>query len=346
MIGVEPIFFNEQEYKSFVWNIGKKCNYSCFYCRDYLHSTVEDFLPLDLMKATVDKICSKFKDSKIRIWFTGGEPTLNKDFLNILNYIKETYGEHVNVGLTTNGTNTVEYYKKVIEYANSISFSCHFQFVKPKELLEKIKQVQKHADELGNTEGYQGKFMSLSTNVMMETKHWDDIKEYLHLCKKEGVHYDMLIIHGGYEQYTEEQKKFMAFGEEEITTNTYNDIRIYQNGSDKPTEYSSSHLSVDGNNIFTGWKCEIGMNSFLISSSGDVYRGACFVGGSLGNIYKGDFEVPTEPIVCDACICNDIADLKISKYKDKEQFEQTRNKNLICDVVHMYAADTCVDEEE
>ena len=55
----------------------------------------------------------------------------------------------------------------------------------------------------------------------------------------------------------------------------------------------------------------------MINWDGDVHRATCRVGGSLGNIYKGTFQKPTEPIdTRDWCTC--AADINITKVKKME----------------------------
>jgi MoaA/NifB/PqqE/SkfB family radical SAM enzyme len=66
-------------------------------------------------------------------------------------------------------------------------------------------------------------------------------------------------------------------------------------------------------NKFKGWTCNAGIESLMINWDGDVHRATCRVGGSLGNIYKGNFIMPTEPVTCDRNYCTCAADIPLTK---------------------------------
>jgi hypothetical protein len=66
-------------------------------------------------------------------------------------------------------------------------------------------------------------------------------------------------------------------------------------------------------NKYNGWTCNAGIESLMINWDGDVHRATCRVGGSLGNIYEGDFVAPSEPMTCDRNFCTCAADIPLTK---------------------------------
>ena len=54
----------------------------------------------------------------------------------------------------------------------------------------------------------------------------------------------------------------------------------------------------------------------MINWDGDVHRATCRVGGSLGNIYQGDFEIPEQAIICTRKWCTCAADIPLTKVKE------------------------------
>jgi MoaA/NifB/PqqE/SkfB family radical SAM enzyme len=66
-------------------------------------------------------------------------------------------------------------------------------------------------------------------------------------------------------------------------------------------------------NQYKDWTCYAGIESLMINWDGEVHRATCRVGGSLGNIYDGSFNVPTEPITCTRNFCTCAADIPLTK---------------------------------
>jgi hypothetical protein len=68
-------------------------------------------------------------------------------------------------------------------------------------------------------------------------------------------------------------------------------------------------------NQYKGWTCNAGIESLMINWDGDVHRATCRVGGSLGNIYEGNFVTPNEPVTCDRDFCTCAADIPLTKLR-------------------------------
>jgi hypothetical protein len=66
-------------------------------------------------------------------------------------------------------------------------------------------------------------------------------------------------------------------------------------------------------NQFKGWSCNAGIESLMINWDGEVHRATCRVGGSLGNIYNGTFNVPTNAVICTRDFCTCAADIPLTK---------------------------------
>jgi MoaA/NifB/PqqE/SkfB family radical SAM enzyme len=75
-------------------------------------------------------------------------------------------------------------------------------------------------------------------------------------------------------------------------------------------------------NKYKDWTCSAGLESLMINWDGEVHRATCRVGGSLGNIYKGNFVAPIDPVICTRDWCTCAADIPLTKY-DKNYSDQT-----------------------
>jgi hypothetical protein len=66
-------------------------------------------------------------------------------------------------------------------------------------------------------------------------------------------------------------------------------------------------------NNFYGHLCWAGVEQIVINNFGDVYRGWCFSGTSLGNIFNDTFVLDAKPKPCPKDQCNNGFDLNVRK---------------------------------
>ncbi len=107
------------------WNLGKRCNFNCSYCDEFTHDNHSKHLPFEIAKRTIDTIIASAKNKDIRISLTGGEPCVNPDIEEIIKYMHSC---GIKVGITTNGSRTVEFYKKIIPYLSTFLVSYHMEY--------------------------------------------------------------------------------------------------------------------------------------------------------------------------------------------------------------------------
>jgi len=104
--------------------ITEYCNFKCPYCRGlkaeiYGQRKVKE-LSFDEIKHNIDLWCSNLPLENIR--FSGGEPTLHKNIVEIVAYAKSKGISRI--AISTNGSNKIELYKKLIDAgANDFSIS-------------------------------------------------------------------------------------------------------------------------------------------------------------------------------------------------------------------------------
>lgn len=125
------------------WYIGKRCNFDCSYCVEYLHDNHSPHVPLENMKKFVDFVYAR--SGKNVFWsLTGGEPTLNPHFIDLCKYIKELKSRHSS--LTTNGSRTTKYFLELFPYLDNITLSLHFESMshRAREYTEKIITLEEY----------------------------------------------------------------------------------------------------------------------------------------------------------------------------------------------------------
>lgn len=104
--------------------ITEYCNFKCPYCRGLKAEIYGDRkfkqLSLEEIKRNIDYWCEGEPLENIR--FSGGEPTLHKDIVEIIKYSKSKGIKRI--AISTNGSNNFSLYKKLIEAgANDFSIS-------------------------------------------------------------------------------------------------------------------------------------------------------------------------------------------------------------------------------
>ena len=139
IIKIEPV----PKYYSITWMLGAFCNYNCSYCPDELHDTTSRPHDLDTLKTAWKNVYQKTQHLglKYKISFTGGEVTANKNFLPFLEWLRSGYADVVMALLTTNGSASVNYYTKLAQVVESISFSTHSEFMDEEEFFDKTVKI-------------------------------------------------------------------------------------------------------------------------------------------------------------------------------------------------------------
>ena len=127
------------------WYIGKRCNFSCSYCADFIHDNYSAHVPFEKMKVFVDRITETYGIG-IHWSLTGGEPTLNPDFLKLLKYLQN---KKYDISICTNGSRTLDYLLQMYEYSDHIVLSLHFEHIANKldEYAEKALKLEEWRQE-------------------------------------------------------------------------------------------------------------------------------------------------------------------------------------------------------
>ena len=165
------------------WDIGRRCNLNCSYCESTRHDNVSPFHSLDELTSTFDFIQkwteeynSKRKTpSHTNINFTGGEPTMNPNFWNLVDLIKSNE-RRFDLSLTTNGAWNSKYTDKILSRFNGVTVSYH---------VEAHNELKKQI--IDNTLNLAKSNIWLQVNLMLHTDHWDECMEIYQLFKSQGI---------------------------------------------------------------------------------------------------------------------------------------------------------------
>ena len=147
--------------KQIYWEISRRCNYDCSYCWPWIHNKTDPHKSLEeLMKATHNLEQHFTKGETVNFIISGGEPTVNKDFLDWLRYLN-AMGHHVS--LHSNGSRLPEYYREIIHYGD-LNLSVHFEFYDRAKFVKVVEAVAHEKATAGGSGHLEIKFMMAPHN--------------------------------------------------------------------------------------------------------------------------------------------------------------------------------------
>ncbi len=284
------------------WNLATVCNYKCSYCPEYLHNGSTGFPELDEVEMFCSNVIQHYEGKDICFEFTGGEVTFWKDFEFLVDFLKSH--RNVYVGVISNGSQKLEWWKKMRHVLDNVCLSFQPEFSKREHYINLVKMINN--------------FLRTHVNIMMHPDYFNEcievIEEIVSDVPNVSIALQPLLV--GFKDklynYTEEQleiieQQFEMFGSKVKWTTDFPIFRgamkeIYK---DKVVRSSAHRYISDGTNRWKGWRCYAGVEQIVIDTNGQIWRAWCLEGGSLGFI-EDYVELPTEPIICnrDYCHCN------------------------------------------
>lgn len=168
---------------SVIWDTGRKCNFDCTYCESTRHNNYSKYKSLEEYKDTFDfvrkwaHLQNSFKKDNpgVNINFTGGEPTSNPVFWDLLDYIRSLEPSYY-LSLTTNGAWGKTFSSNILEHIDSVTISYH---------AEAHENLKKLSIENILTLHKVGK--PLQVNVMLHVDHWEETVAVYKQLKEQGI---------------------------------------------------------------------------------------------------------------------------------------------------------------
>lgn len=283
------------------WTLSNKCNYKCSYCPSNLHSGTTGQPQWSTVERFVKNFTVPGKHLCYRI--SGGEPTHWKHFIDLAQLVKE---QGHTFSFMTNGSQTVDYYKEISQYADGIIISYHPEYAD----LDHIIKVCNVVDSV------------VAINLMLVPEEFDrhlKVAEYLYNGAGNAAIWPKIIldksdpdnITNTPADYTLEQlatiKNWKYFRKLDDSVLHRGDILLDGLATD------ANELILKGLNRHRGWNCYGGLDMINIDMWGNLYRSDCKNGGALGNIER--YGLPVIPIRCDMDSCNCLSDIYLRKQR-------------------------------
>lgn len=283
--------------------ITQRCNYSCSYCASYDNTQPFSFKTLDDYIKAFEYLSKRYGNKTIKLNFLGGEPTLFKQWVELVNWLSEhNYVPEITTNLSVPAETYVD--KLNGNAYNFITASYHPEFT--------TKDKFKNNAKILSDKGYLKAITLLADpnnwqTVMSIYKEFSEVGK-VHLVKIKNEHTSNPAISSSFVDYSEEQLKvFDTSTEDPYMTVELEDRTIHPSVSTIRSKYSN----------FRGLKCAVGKDRLHIKPNGDVFPSACLLNmyrSRMGNIYEQNVIVPKNPITCpfNECLCG--PDIRIEKW--------------------------------
>ena len=279
------------------WNIGKRCNLDCAYCPSFIHDNHSPHTDIKIFKKALAEL-SKI-NKPLRISFTGGEPCVHPNIIDIVEATRDV-ADWINI--TTNGTVPYKLYGRLP--VNHYVFSLHFD----NEFVEKTTNNILYWSQLNDME----RNIPYQVNLMAHHEHMDKVKNSSVIF--DGHHVPYVIRRIRWTEGNHDWFDDMRYDAKDLQWILDQNATVKANCLiDDSEEMHANDIIKHHKNQFKGWQCNAGLESLMINWDGEVHRATCRVGGSLGNIYNGTFEIPTEPVTCTRNWCTCAADIPLTK---------------------------------
>jgi organic radical activating enzyme len=200
------------EFKLITWDIGRRCNFDCWYCSPNSHNNYEVHKNYDMFyNAYMNLSKGWIGKSRVKFNMTGGEPTVYKDYLPFVKKLKED--DHI-IMTTTNGSNSVKYYSELAEYSD-ICFSIHLNYVKQFGIDKFINNIQAAVDTRARAKELDtfAQYNWIGVRIMLDPGNQEIAEEFHKLCKER---FPDIIVSVDAVHQTEQGKELYNYSEKEI----------------------------------------------------------------------------------------------------------------------------------
>jgi len=321
----------------FGWAIGKRCNFACSYCSKEFHDRVSAHRSFDELRDVWSNVERQIvpRGMSAAIEFTGGEPTLNPDFLDLVRWLDLTQRPALRwMGTTTNGTESLEYYEQLTEHLDWISFSTHFEWWNENEFMTTLLDLKRAIAK-------RKRQPEISVNLMYETWSLEQVEKIKAIVSAEKIKNIPLLVFNEYGSKGIRNKNSQPFdyaaylGDRDRLSpmavraaaplGSAEAMLLEHSGEvDSPdmrlTLDDGHHVPVHAQvlvnlhlNTFAGWNCNAGTDRIFINTDGIVYGGMCKA-VELGHMLS-EFKLLDKPVVCDGRECFCMSDVRIKKWK-------------------------------
>ena len=313
------------------WDLTNLCNFHCRYCfphaneGNYRVTTNLDLL-VNNFTHLAEQYNTKLGKDQIHLKFGGGEPTLYKDFGELILKLKEK--NNLYLGVISNGSRTLRWWQEYGHLIDNANLSFHI-----------AEGDVDHHIAVADTLAKLGK--KVTVPVLMDPNRWDDCVaavERMKSTSKEKWFIEVktvVDVPGVTISYTDEQRQYLMKELKRMPSLFWfiKNIKLLFNGllrryqsiatlTDGSTlKASASGYASRGWNQFIGWNCDIGLDILYIKWTGEI-KGSC--GQTIYGLdtsfnildpqFTDNFNPEFKSSICQQQYCNCLPETHTSKF--------------------------------
>lgn len=275
------------------WNLGNSCDLKCSYCHKELHDGTNPFPDLNKFDPAFAHLIEQTRAfSRVHLEFSGGEPSQSPSLQHI---ILANQDERIKFKINSNAQAPTGWWRWIAHKLYDVTLTYH-QATDFNHFLEVV-------DSLNG---------SVNPKIFVATlpEIWTEQKLAYDQLKALGYDVHLQLL---YSNFTRGNDQYLKYTEEQW--NEYYTIKGIDVHNTAQIEQTIEFKRVNHLNDYYGHMCWAGYNQIIIDNFGDVYRGWCKAGNSLGNVYRHDVALDKQPAPCPKRQCKNGFDLQARKSK-------------------------------
>ena len=309
-----------QPFKVINWKLHNVCNYSCSFCGKGNNSGNERWFTLEKYKSIVDKIVEACAGTPFYIVYTGGEPTLYPELMELLHYSKSKGAWNI---LISNGSRTMRWWTEFAKIDNIL-----IQLI--------LTYHTEQTDNYNNIADIMNLFLNSETDIVCEVTHTKDnipqaITAFNYLINNTGGIINIKAMNINeydiYDLYSAEELSIIKHAsynpgilstiktKSTIPNNLWLGGKLLVTNNLGITEHMNvPQLMKNKWNKFLGWECEVGKD-FLDINFQTIKRSVCGVTGPIGHVDDLKYNFSNTSVICNKVTCGCFHDLLTTKTK-------------------------------
>lgn len=293
------------------WVLNNVCNYECSYCTPALYGGSSGQPNYENSLNFFDYIHNNVNSGPKLLSLTGGEPTLWPKLIEFSQQLNPNYF----LQITTNASRTLRWWNNFSEKCTNLAgvvLSIHLEYADLTHIIEVCKIVQDQ---------------SITTVLILAPPDKFELaKSFAETLVDNELKVSIMIKpirdrNGKSLDYTTEQQEYI----ENFKYSKHRHVplpgiptSVYIDGVKKDFKYLAEILSKN-KHVFTGWKCNLGINRLTIWYDGSVRGAQCSTAynNPYGNINDlKNLKIPKEATTCETKFCSCLPDIRIPKWKE------------------------------